>query len=147
MTRVCAIVLQVLLTGPDAQRESFYVKQKIQNGSKRVAKTNNMEPKGNQKRAKLSQGAFENTACGTGSKSDEIGGGASRVLGEHFLYKINKKTIQKSSTNYHQQTLILMPKRCPNCIKIDARKSSYINAKTGNEEDHENHQKSCFSQW
>ena len=44
-----------------------YVK-KIQNGSTSVAKTTNMEPKGNQKGAKVGQGTFENTTCGTGSK-------------------------------------------------------------------------------
>ena len=30
-----------------------------------------MEPKGNQKEAKVSQGTFKHTTCGTGSKSDE----------------------------------------------------------------------------
>ena len=49
-----AVVLQVLSTDSDAEREVFYV-DRIQNGSKGVAKTTNMEPKGNHKGAQVSQ--------------------------------------------------------------------------------------------
>ena len=120
----------------DAERGFVYAK-KIQNGSNRVAKTSNLEPKGNQKGAKVSQRTFENTTCGTGSKKWWNRGVPSRVFGEPFWIKINKNTIQKLSNKRSPQNIDFCSKEVPHLNRCQL--SSNIDAKTCSKQNEEHY--------
>ena len=67
---------------------------------------------------------------------------------ETFLSQIDKKNYPK----YHQrkrspQNMECDPKGVPKWDRNRCNKSSKNNAKTDNEKDHANHQKSYFSEW
>ena len=80
-----------------------------------------METKGSQKRAKVSQGAFKNTPCGKGLKTNTKTGVPLPTFGSHFdsnsiriqFKKYNKKKNANNNWNF-------MFKGCQNGAEIDA---------------------------
>ena len=102
------------------EREDFYSK-KIQNWLKRAPNTTNMERKGSQKGAKVSQGTFKITTCGTRSKKWGKRKSASPIIESHLCSKSIKFRSKKDFKKIAKKTWNFMRTGCQNGANIDAK--------------------------
>ena len=68
-------------------------------------------------------------------------------LFEPFLIKIDKITIQETLKKRSRKNMEVDAKGVQTWSQNRCQNSSKINAQTGNENNYENHQKSCFPEW
>ena len=102
--------------------------------------------KWSQEGAKMSQGAFKNTSCGTGAKRWGKGPSARTSFGAILESFSMKNPFKKLSKNQSPKNMKFDAKRLPKWSPKRCQNASTIDARTGIEKDQENHENSCFTE-